>query len=277
MTQLQGQTAIVTGAARGIGHAIAALFLEQGANVVVGDIKTIPDDDPLRAYGERFVAMLCDVSKDAEVGALVKAAMDRFGRVDVLVNNGAYPGPLASIVDISPEEFDHTVGVVLGGVFSGIRHVAPIMKAQKSGSIINIGSTSGVRASAVLHPYGAAKAAVQMLTQSTAVELGRDGIRVNCLVPGGIATALYGITAGLDPDAAELVRGTVTKNLAGMQPLERAGQPEEVASTALWLATSGSSYVTGQVIVVDGGLTVARPMPPGVQPIDIFKKVAGIA
>jgi NAD(P)-dependent dehydrogenase (short-subunit alcohol dehydrogenase family) len=273
---LENQVAIVTGAARGIGRAIAGLFLEEGARLVVGDIKAFPADDPLRAHGDRFIALPCDVARDEEVKALVDTAMGQFGRVDVLVNNAAYPGPLASIMDIAPEEFDHAVAVVLRSVFSGIRHAAPVMIAQGSGSIINIGSTAGLRASSVLHPYGAAKAGVQMLTQSAAVELGGRGVRVNCICPGGISTALYGITAGLDPDAAEAVRDTVARNLAGLQPLNRAGAPEEVATTALWLASDMSSYVTGQVIAVDGGLTVARPMPPGVQPIDIFRKMAGL-
>ena len=274
MGQLAGRTAIITGASRGIGRGIAELFLAEGANVVGGDIEVIP---PIAGAGNRFHTEYCDVTRDEHVAALVAEAVERHGRVDCLVSNAANPGPIEGIADIDPDAFDATVSVVLRSVYLGLRHVTPVMREQGGGSIIHIGSTSALTASSVLQPYGAAKAGVAMLTRTAAVELAIDAIRVNCICPGGIATALYGLSAGLSVQAAEMRCDVVAKNLADILPLGRAGTPHDVAQAALWLAGDRSSFVTGQVIAVDGGLSVGRPMPPGVTPAQFFKRIAGIA
>lgn len=273
---LDGRVAIVTGAARGIGHAIAEVFLQEGAKVVAGDILALGADDPLMKFGEVLDAQICDVRKDEDVRRLVEAAVGSFGRVDILVNNAAAPGPTDGIAELDPAAFSETVNLVLGSVYYGMRHVAPVMVKQRSGSIINIASTAAIRAASALHPYGAAKAGVAMMTQNAAMELGGSSVRVNCLCPGGIATALYGIAAGLSAEEAEARLDTIAKNLAGAQPLGRAGQPREVANAALFLASDLSSYITGQIIAVDGGMTVGRPMPPGVTPRQFFGRVAGV-
>ncbi|WCT74489.1 SDR family oxidoreductase [Sphingomonas naphthae] len=271
---LKGQTAIVTGAARGIGRGIATLFLAQGACVVTADIDAIADFD---GADGRVLKVAADVSRDGDVAATVRAAVDHFGGLDCIVNNAARPGPIEGIADLAAEAFEATIALVLGSVYSGIRHAVPVMRAQgRGGSIVNIGSTSALVASSVLQPYGAAKAGVSMLTRSTAVELAADRIRVNCLCPGGIATALYGLSAGLDPEAAASRIDVVAGNLAAQLPLGRAGTPEDVAHAALFLASSLSTFVTGQIIAVDGGMTAGRPMPPGVTPDRFFGRVAGI-
>lgn len=267
---LLARTAIVTGAARGIGRAIAELFLRHGANVVAADC------DPITGYGadEHFLAVTCDIAREVEVAALVQTAVDRFGGVDCLVNNAARPGSIEGLGELSPARFEQTVQTVLLGTFHGIHHAAPVLRAGGGGSIINIGSTSGLVAAAVMQDYGAAKAGVHMLTRSAAMELASAGIRVNCICPGGIATAFYGLAAGLDADEAETRRDAVAAKLGPLQPLGRAGTPADVANTALWLASDLAAYVTGQIIAVDGGMSVGRPMPPGVSPQAFFDHIA---
>ncbi len=272
-----GRTVVVTGAAHGIGRGIAELFLSHGANVVGGDELAIGRDDTLNSAGERFASVVCDASDDEAMRGLVATARARFGRIDCLVNNAASSGSMDGIAEMTPEAFDRTVAVVLRSTFLGMHHAVPVMRAQGGGgAIINIGSTSALRAAAVLQPYGAAKAGVAMLTQNAAVELGPEGIRVNCVCPGGIATAMYGLAAGLDRAEAEARRATIAANLAPLQLLGRAGTPRDVANAVLWLASDLAAYVTGQVIAVDGGMSVGRPMTPGVTAQQFFRRIAGV-
>lgn len=268
---LDGRVAVVTGAARGIGRAIAALFLEQGATVVAGDVAPIGIDHP------RCTAIACDVRREEEMAALFDRAIGDHGRIDCLVNNAASPGAIDGIATLAARQFDETVATVLRSTFLGMHLALPGLRRSDAGSIVNIGSTSALVAAPVLQAYGAAKAGVAMLTRNAALELGPLGIRVNCLCPGGIATAMYGIAAGLEPDAAEAARDRVAANLGPLQPLGRAGRPEEVAQAALFLAGPWSSYVTGQVIAVDGGMSVGRAMPADTAPTDFFRRVAGIS
>lgn len=268
---LDGRVAVVTGAARGIGRAIATLFLEQGATVIAGDVAPVAIDHP------NVVTCPCDVRRERDMAALMARAIDGHGRIDCLVNNAAAPGAIDGVATLAPERFDETISTVLRSVYLGMHFALPGLRRSAGGSIVNVGSTSALVAAPVLQAYGAAKAAVAMLTRNAALELAPLGIRVNCLCPGGIATAMYGIAAGLDPEAAEAARDEIAANLAALQPLGRAGRPEEVASAALFLASEGASYVTGQVIAVDGGMSVGRAMPAGTEPRDFFRRVAGIS
>ncbi|MFD2498504.1 SDR family NAD(P)-dependent oxidoreductase [Rhizorhabdus histidinilytica] len=150
-------------------------------------------------------------------------------------------GAIDGVATLAPERFDETVSTVLRSVYLGMHFALPGLRRSAGGSIVNLGSTSALVAAPVLQAYGAAKAAVAMLTRNAALELAPLGIRVNCLCPGGIATAMYGIAAGLDPEAAEAARDEIAANLAALQPLGRAGRPEEVASAALFLASEGQA------------------------------------
>jgi NAD(P)-dependent dehydrogenase (short-subunit alcohol dehydrogenase family) len=258
MTRLQGKVAIVTGAASGIGEAIARRFATDGARLVAADVQDARGQELVDSLGDEAAYCPCDVSREADVRALVAHALERFGRVDVLVNNAGIGGPGGPIEDVGVEAFDAAVGVLLRSVFLGIKHVAPVMKRQASGSIVNTASVAGLRTGFGPHVYSACKAAVIHLTHSVAMELGESGVRVNCICPGGIATPIFGKAFGLAPEAADRSVALMKQVLSGAQPLQRAGLPEDIANAAAWLASEQSSFVNGHALVVDGGLTGGR-------------------
>jgi NAD(P)-dependent dehydrogenase (short-subunit alcohol dehydrogenase family) len=162
------------------------------------------------------------------------------------------------IEEIPADGFDRTMGVLLRGVFLGMKHAAPIMKRQGGGSIISTASVAGLQAGYGPHVYSAAKAAVVHLTRSVAMELGESGVRVNCICPGGIATPIFGSALGLAGPEADRVAELMKTLLATRQPIQRAGLPEDIARAALWLASEDSSFVNGHALIVDGGLTGGR-------------------
>ena len=151
------------------------------------------------------------------------------------------------------------MAVLLRGVFLGVKHAAEIMQRQHSGSIINTASVAGLQAGYGPHVYSAAKAAVIQLTRSVAMELAESGVRVNCICPGPVATPIFAGAAGLSPEVADEAVETLRRVLANYQPIRRAGLPEDIAQAALWLASDDSSFVTGQALTVDGGLTAGQP------------------
>src|SRR6266545_1908532 len=155
--------------------------------------------------------------------------------------------------------YDATIGVLLRGVFLGIKHAAPVMKRQGAGSIISTASVAGLRTGLGPHIYSAAKAAVIHLTHSVAMELGESGVRVNCICPGGIATPIFGKSLGLSPERAEEIIPLMKGVLENLQPIKRPGLPEDIARAALWLASGESTFVNGHALVVDGGIIGGRP------------------
>lgn len=257
MAKLQGKVAVITGASSGIGEATARLFAYEGAAVVLADIndergQTLVQE--IRASGGKADYLHCDVAREPDVKALVDAAVSLHGRLDTIFNNAGFGGTSGPIAEIPVEEFDATLGVMLRGVFLGIKHAAPVLAAQGSGTIISTASVAGLRAGYAPHVYSVAKAAVIQLTRSVAMELGEKGVRVNCICPGGIATPLLTGLFATEVDEADAMN-MVKQQIALMQPLQRAGLPEDVASAALWLASEDSSFVNGHALVVDGGLT----------------------
>jgi len=175
--------------------------------------------------------------------------------VDCLVNNAGVPSPMVSITEIDVPTIDQLLAVNVRGVMLGIKHVAPVMLSQGAGSIINIGSVAGLRGGASGHIYSATKAAVHSLTRSAGAELGEKGIRVNTIVPGGIVTGIFAKNAGVEGSKADRLTDVVKAALASAQPIPRAGMPEDIAQAAVFLASDGSSFINGQDIVVDGGMT----------------------
>jgi NAD(P)-dependent dehydrogenase (short-subunit alcohol dehydrogenase family) len=255
MSRLEGRRTVITGAASGIGEQTARLFVAEGASVVLADV----DDERGRVIADelgdnaRFVHV--DVALEGEVERAIEESQSTFGGLDCVFNNAGNPGSIGRVEDIDMAMFDRTVGIHLRGVFLGIRAAARVMRPQGHGSIINTASVAGLTANAGGHDYSACKAAIAHLTRTTANELGEDGVRVNAICPGGIATSIFGRGAGLDGQAAQATVAVMETVLADVAPMRRSGMPLDIAECALWLAGDSSSFVNGQAIAVDGGLT----------------------
>jgi NAD(P)-dependent dehydrogenase (short-subunit alcohol dehydrogenase family) len=256
VAKLDGKVGIITGGASGIGAATVRLFVQEGANVVIADKLDDRGKCLAEELGEKSVYLSTDVSKEADVKALIEHAVTKFGRLDVLFNNAGIPGPHGPIEEIPVEGFDEVIAVHLRGVFLGMRYAAPVMKQQGSGTIINTASIAGIMVGAGSHPYSAAKAAIIHLTHTVAMELAESGVRVNCICPGAIATPIFGKGLGLTPKDADKTVEMIKIGFAPMQPLKRCGLPEDIAKAALWLANEDSSFVNGHALVVDAGASL---------------------
>ena len=253
--RLRGKTAIITGGTSGIGRRTVEVFADEGAYVLVAARREKEGRELANALGPKVDFLKTDVSKEADVKTMIAYAVERFGRVDCLFNNAGCPAPVGSIETIPWDKYEAALSVLLGGVMLGMKHVAPVMRAQGSGSIINNGSVAGVLAgysSSMI--YAAAKAAVIHLTKCVAMELGEKNIRVNSISPGGIATGIFGKALGLPTEEAEKSAEAVKQALAGFQPIRRAGLPDDIAMAAVFLASDESTFVNGHNLVVDGGL-----------------------
>jgi NAD(P)-dependent dehydrogenase (short-subunit alcohol dehydrogenase family) len=264
MRILEGKVAVLSGATSGIGARIAQLFAEEGATVVIGGRREDRGRRLAETLGARASFVRADVAVEADVAAMIEHAVACFGRVDCLVNNAGTHGTRVSTFDaIDLDQFDRTLAVHLRGTLAGIKHVGAVMARQGSGSIINTASINGIRAGLGRIDYSVAKAAVIHLTRCAAVDLGERGIRVNGLSPGPIATGIFGKGAGLDPDAADLTidaaRSAIARVLPQLQPLPHIGMADDVARAALFLASDASRLITGQNLVVDGGISVGWP------------------
>ncbi len=263
MGKLAGKVAIVTGGTSGIGRRTVELFVEEGASVVIAARREDLGQEIAAALGPRASFMRIDVTREADVQAMVAHAVARFGRLDCLFNNAGGPAPAGGIETIPLDRFDAAIAVLLRSVMLGMKHAAPVMKKQGSGSIINNGSVAGLRAgfsSSMI--YGAAKAAVIHLTRCVAMELGERGVRANSISPGAIATGIFGKVAGLPDDAAENTAEVMKQIFTGMQPLPGPGLPEDIAWAAVFLASDDSRFINGHDLVVDGGLIGGRLWTP---------------
>lgn len=255
MDRLSGKTAIITGGASGIGAATAQLFVEEGARVLIADTQTERGEALAGRLGDAAAFRRVDVTREDDLREAVADAVKRWDRLDCIYNNAGFGGALGSIETTTVEEFDLTFDVLLKGVFLGIKHAAPVMRAQGSGSIISTASVAGLKTGESPHLYSVAKAAVIHLTRSVALELGEYGIRVNCICPGIVATPL----AAGSSKASDASLKKLAAALAKSQALGRVGQPEDIARAALWLASDDSEWVTGHAQVVDGGAFAGRP------------------
>ena len=258
MGKLDNKIAVITGGASGIGKGSVKLFVEEGARVVFGDIQ----DDLGRALadelGSSALYLHANVRKESDIKALIDLAVEKFGRLDIMFNNAGMGGALGPIEEIPTDAFDVTIEILLRSVFLGIKHATPVMKEQKSGNIISSASVAGLRTGMGPHLYSACKAAIVHLTHTIADELGEFGIRVNCICPGGISTAIFGRGVGLPQVQAERFAQLLKVFFKDFQPIKQAGLPEDIAKTALWLASDESSFVSGHALVVDGALIWKR-------------------
>jgi NAD(P)-dependent dehydrogenase (short-subunit alcohol dehydrogenase family) len=259
MFSLDGKVAVITGATSGIGLSMAEKFVEAGARVVIAGRRKAEGEALAKRLGKAARFKQTDVTDEAQMKALIADAMNGFGRLDCLVNNAGGPGPVGSIETIPVDGFDAAMALNCRSVMLGMKHAAPILRAQRSGSIINIGSVAGLRAGlSSSMVYSMAKAGVIHLTKVVAMELGEVGVRVNSISPGGIATGIFGKALGVPMDKAEQTAEVVKASLAKLQPIPRAGLPEDIATCAVFLAADEASFITGEDIVIDGGLIGGR-------------------
>jgi NAD(P)-dependent dehydrogenase (short-subunit alcohol dehydrogenase family) len=249
--RLDKRVAVITGAASGIGRATAIRFAGEGAAMVIADLNKEGGEAAVRdckENGGHAVFERTDVAQEADIQGAIARALKEFGRLDIMYNNAGLGGAVGPIEQITVENWDRSMAILLRAPFLGIKHAAPEMRKGGGGSIISTASVAGLRGGPRLHAYCAAKAGVINLTRSASLELAKDKIRVNCICPGGINTPLvYNRIPGGEQVAAQF--------LSLFQPIQRAGRADDIAVMALFLASDDAEWITGQAMIVDGGLT----------------------
>jgi NAD(P)-dependent dehydrogenase (short-subunit alcohol dehydrogenase family) len=253
--RLSGKTAIITGAASGIGRAAAVLFAREGASVVVADINEAGAAETLRLIQERgveAVSVKADLSKERDAAHVIEQAMNNFRRIDILFNNAA-TNSYTSTLETDETELDRVFGVNIKSIFFLARTCIPHMTRAGAGSIINMSSITGIVGAPAMAAYSASKGAIITLTRTMAMELAEAGIRVNCICPASIDTPMLSESFERTSDAAHARAQNIKRH-----PLGRLGTPEDVANFALFLASDESAWVTGGTHVIDGGASIAR-------------------
>ena len=265
MGTLEGKVAVITGSTSGIGARTAELFVAQGARVVIAGRREDRGRQLARALGVAASFIRTDVSDEADVEAMIAHSVNVFGRLDCLMNNAGSGSAYQEIAKVDLKRFDDVIATHVRGALAAMKYAVPVMAEQKSGSIINVASVNGTRAGLGGHYYSAAKAALIHLTRCAAVELGEQGIRLNSISPGPIATGAFGKGAGLEADEAEktveLARAAIAAVvLPRYQPLPYVGTVDDIAQAALFLASDASRLVSGLDLVVDGGISAGWPV-----------------
>ncbi len=242
--RLEDKVAVITGGTSGIGERTAEIFVEQGAFVVIVGRSSEKGDALAHRLGEHAVFVRTDVTQESDVKNMINLSVKRFGRIDCLFNNAGAPGPIGAIEEIALADVYAAVSLLFGAVFLGMKYVAPVMKKQGSGSIINNASVAGIRVGFGPTIYSAAKAAVIQLTKCVAMELAPFGVRVNSISPGGIATPIFAKAIGLDTTDADRSVDALISYFKERLPLQRSGLPDDIAYGALYLASEEGSFVT---------------------------------
>jgi NAD(P)-dependent dehydrogenase (short-subunit alcohol dehydrogenase family) len=277
MGMLDGKVAIVTGATSGIGRRTAELFVEEGARVVFTGRRRAEGEALASQLGGsgRFIA--ADATLEEDWKRVISDTLAAFGRLDALFNNAGGPAPTGSITSIPVEGFDAAMALLVRSVMLGMKHAAPVMMRQRSGSIVNNGSIAahlaGYSSSLV---YSAAKAAVNHLTKCTAMELGEHGVRVNSVSPGAIATGIVAKALGMEAGKADQAADKLGATFAKAQPIPRSGVPDDIARCVAWLVSDHSTFVNGIDIVVDGGMIGGRMFSPHQEALRQIKAGLGL-
>ncbi len=258
MPRLEGKTALISGAASGIGRASALLFASEGAKVVVLDRAPAVEETAamIRSSGGQAIALVSDSSEEADVSMAIDTAVTEFGALDICFANAGISGGLVPLQEQTPEYWTEVLKINLIGTFLAVKHSSRVMAVRARGSIICTASVAGLRSGAGGSPYSASKAGVISLVQTTAWHLNGSGVRINAICPGLIET---GMTQSIFEQAR--ARGT-DHRIGQLNPLRRAGVPVEIAQMALFLASDEASYVNGQAFAVDGGLSSSHPIVP---------------
>jgi NAD(P)-dependent dehydrogenase (short-subunit alcohol dehydrogenase family) len=254
--RLNGKVAFITGACSGIGLATLERFIDEGARVMAADVQ----DEPGAVLEQRFKGALkyvrCDVTQPAQIQHAVDRAAAAFGGLDIVFNNAGAGGQRGGMEEMTLEGWDATMALLLRSVMAGTLYALPHLKARGGGAIVNTSSISALASGYAPVAYSTAKAAVLHFSKITAADLARHRIRVNAVVPGFIATSIFGSGFGLDRDASLQMAATLSERGANLQPAGRVGLPQDIAEAVLYLASDAAGFVTGTELVVDGGMTI---------------------
>ncbi len=260
MADLSGKTALITGAASGIGLASVETFVAAGAKVVAADIQVEKGEALQTRFGEETVRFVtCDVTRRADLEAALNMAAEAFGGLDILFNNAGHGGTPSTVEAFDPDGFDHTVDLLLKSVFLATHLALPHFKARGGGSVINTSSISAVCAGYAPIVYSVCKKGVAHFSKLAAAELAQHKVRVNAILPGFIATSIFGASLGLPREQADQMAALVEERGGLMQPAGRVGRGSDIAEMAAFLASDAASFITGGEFLVDGGMTVGPP------------------
>jgi len=268
--RLDGKVAVITGAASGIGRGTVDLFVREGACVIAADIQDDRGAHIEEDYKGKAFYVRCDVSQEDDIAAAIAAAVKHFGRLDCLFNNAGTGGPHDAADGVTAEGFDSVMHLHVRAALFGIKYAVPVMRKSGGGAIITTASVAGLQAGYGPILYSIAKGAIVHMTRVAAAQLAADRIRVNCICPGLIATNIFASGLGIPSQLAETRLDAIADAASQSQPIQRGGRPRDIAEAALYLASDGSDWMTGQALVVDGGLTLG---PPGMQHLAAFAPI----
>ena len=254
--RLEGKVAVITGAASGIGLATLELFVAEGARVLAADLQA----EAGQALADRHPGVvsfaLCDVTRPAQIKAAIEQAVACFGGLDILFSNAGAGGSLAGVANFDEAGWDHTQALLLRSVVAGAAYAVPHLRQRGGGSIINTSSVSALQAGYAPLSYSVAKAGVLHYTRLAAAELSAHRIRINAIVPGFIATSIFGGIMNLGPGQSALLAEQIAQRSGSANPIGRSGMPRDIAEAALFLASDAAGFITGTHLTVDGGLTI---------------------